>query len=248
MQIIAEWKRRNKDPPPTALQTAGQALGNPSIIPQLATADWSQLAEFAKVRVDATTASGLVPNRDTSARPANTNGPGSQSNPIDMMTPVFMTTPQLSGQAQLPSSAFQTPQNQMSLQPAAQINEKNQQQQQSRTQQQQLPMVQQQPGQQSNQSFPNQATLQRPALPSSSSGQSIAQTTRPWASMDFKLEPIPLKEEQFWLSLEQMQSKRQETFVPPMIEGQRVNMFHLFSLVHRNGGSSKVSSRVCCLC
>jgi hypothetical protein len=57
--------------------------------------------------------------------------------------------------------------------------------------------------------------------------------------MDFSGEPLPFSEAQIWDSLKKMH-KRQDLPIP-IVEGRPIDVYALFGLVHRNGGSAKVS-------
>ncbi|ORX34790.1 hypothetical protein BD324DRAFT_635028 [Kockovaella imperatae] len=100
LQIIAEWKRRNKSPPTEAIQAAGQALGNPGLVSQLANVDWATLANFARARADS-----ISMQREGMQNAT----PGTTMNPIDVTTPAqpsFQTPQQFQTPLQNPTPQF----------------------------------------------------------------------------------------------------------------------------------------------
>ena len=245
LQIIAEWKRRGKQPPNDALQTAGIALGNPQTFNRLANSDWATLADYAKTRADAMQSA--LPQRQAqqnqgpsqpNSRPQGVtgNGSGAQGNSIDVVTPTPLLgnlTPQIPQGSATLGSAFQTPQSQISAQhPMAPINDAQQQSRQP-NQAQWLQQQQQQRQQQANQQQQQAQQQIQPSVPGPSSA-------KPWLNMDFRTEPIPLREDQFWVYLGQLHLKREEPLSPPQIDGKAVNLYLMFTLVHRNGGGAKV--------
>jgi hypothetical protein len=62
---------------------------------------------------------------------------------------------------------------------------------------------------------------------------------KPWAGMDFSKEPFAMEEPHFWNYLRSVTG--QPNLVPPTVQGKQVDLLALFNLVHRNGGSAKVS-------
>ena len=62
---------------------------------------------------------------------------------------------------------------------------------------------------------------------------------KPWAGQDFSKEPFPVSEEKFLVYLAQMLGA--PSIQPPLVQGKVVDLYALFNLVHRNGGSVKVS-------
>jgi hypothetical protein len=177
---------------------------------------------------------------------------GSQGNPIDVSTPLINATPRLPSQAPPPyTPAPQIPQ----LQPAAQIQSANEQQaaQIAALRQQQLQQQQPQPrapsfsggqsGQQMQPQFAgNQGQPIQPQASAAGQGQGQGQgqvSKKPWLGMDFRDEPLPMNEEQMWETLKKL--LKSQNLPPPVIEGKPVSVYALFNLVHRNGGSAKVS-------
>ena len=59
--------------------------------------------------------------------------------------------------------------------------------------------------------------------------------------MDFLAEPIPLNEDQFYGYLNQLHLS-EAPLDNPSVDGKPLNLFMLFSLVHKNGGAAKVSA------
>lgn len=147
---------------------------------------------------------------------------GSQTNPVDITTPALpvmnSNIPQF---AQQPAGAGIVPPPPPQRQPSSsgpgsgQTNP--QQQQQWQQQQQQLA--------QNGQNIPQ-----------------IQQSTnrgKPWAGQDFSKDPFPVPEEKFLGYLAQMLGA--PSIQPPLVQGKVVDLYALFNLVHRNGGSVKVS-------
>ena len=109
-------------------------------------------------------------------------------------------------------------------------------------QQQALQAQQAQQQQQQGQLQPNDPSSQQfRSSPQSSGGvPSAVAKSKPWLAMDFSKENIPIKEEPFMIYLGNMHMKTNEPLPAPMIDGKPVNLFNLFGLIHRNGGSTRV--------
>lgn len=155
------------------------------------------------------------------------NMPGSQNNPIEIVTPVLQNTSQLPNQANM--SAYMTPQQ---LQPSAHINDQRFQQ---------PPPPPQAQGRLPQNTATQQWVQQQQKphqLPHASSTFASGQP-KPWAGVDFSKEPFPMTENGFWKYLGK-QHNLPEAMPPPSIEGRQVNLYSLFNLVHKNGGSAKV--------
>lgn len=60
-----------------------------------------------------------------------------------------------------------------------------------------------------------------------------------WAGTDFSKEVFGMNEGSFMTYLKQV--LKQPSLVPPVVQGKPVDLYALFNLVHRNGGSAKVS-------
>lgn len=154
-------------------------------------------------------------------------GQGSQANPVDMTTPSLpvmnSNIPQF---AQQPAGTniAQPPLHQR--QPSSSGPGSGQTNPQQQWQQQQ----QQQQGQQ-QQGQNGQNILQI---------QQSTNRTKPWAGQDFSKEPFPVSEDKFLLHLAQMLGT--PSLQPPMVQGKVVDLYALFNLVHRNGGSVKVGT------
>ena len=161
------------------------------------------------------------PQRPQQGRPLQPNMPGSQNNPIEIVTPVMNAIPQLANQPNM--GPYMTP-----LQPAAQINEQRYQQPPTQPRPPQHPATQQ---------WVQQQQQPRPPVMTNPPAQ-----PKPWAGMDFSKDPFPMSEEQFWKYLGSQHLKRPEPMPAPVIEGKPVNLYGLFNLVHKNGGSAKVCS------
>jgi hypothetical protein len=113
--------------------------------------------------------------------------------------------------------------------------QQNQQQQQQQLLQQQQQQQQQNLAQQQSNVTQKQQNTAGPAKP------------KPWLGMDFRSEPIPIEESRFWQQVLDIYYKSRpgsdnNTLSPPRIEGKPVNLFVLFTLVHRNGGSAKIAN------
>ena len=66
--------------------------------------------------------------------------------------------------------------------------------------------------------------------------------TKPWLALDFSRAIFPADEKAFY---EHLNRANKGGLVPPVIEGKVVNLYSLFNLVHKNGGSARVSSLFC---
>lgn len=204
------------------------SFGNAVFAQQLIALDPSQLALFAKKQADV--ANGRIaqqqPQQQQGRSTQQPSMPGSQNNPIEIVTPNLGTTSQLPTQPNIPS--FVTPQQQ--LQPAAQITDQRFQQPQAQGRSRQTNATQQWVQQQ-------QQPIRPPASPMLNLGQG---QPKPWVGQDFTNEPFPMTEDQFWIYLGGQHLKRQEPMAAPVIDGKQVNLYALFNLVHKNGGSAKV--------
>jgi hypothetical protein len=148
------------------------------------------------------------------------NQMGTQSNPVDITTPQIQPVVQNSN---IPSFAQQPsgtgnfappppPQRQASNGPGSgQTNPNPQWQQQQQQQQGQVP----------------------------NHIQQSANRGKAWAGHDFAKTPFPIPEDRFLPYLLQMLNI--PNFVPPAIQNRSVDLYALFNLVHKNGGSVKVS-------
>lgn len=152
-------------------------------------------------------------------------GQGSQANPVDITTPSLpvmnSNIPQF---AQQPAGANIPPLHQRQASSSSQTNLQQQWQQQQQQQGQQGPQGQQQ-------GKPQQMIPQI---------QQSVNRSQPWAGQDFSKEPFPVPEEKFMVSLASMLGA--PTIQPPLVQGKVVDLYALFNLVHRNGGSVKVST------
>lgn len=80
------------------------------------------------------------------------------------------------------------------------------------------------PSQQQRSPQPQQQTIQQPL---------------PWGGADFREEPLPFSEAQVWDTLKKLH-KRADLPVPTL-EGRNLDIYALFVVVHRNGGSHRVN-------
>lgn len=160
---------------------------------------------------------------------------GSSNNPIDIVTPSQQTNVALP----VPGSASSMSSNQSGAL-AAQLQQLQHQQAKLQTPQGQQAEWQRSASisSQSSQMANQPPTMVKPAFPP---GQ-----PRPWNHMDFKAEIIPFNEDAFYRILAQMRGRDDRPNLP-MIEGKSVNLWLLFSIVHKNGGGVKVSHQ-CRLC
>ena len=246
LQLIAEYKRRNLAVPNNALQAAGRAyvphlclgkanlpssFGNPQFAQQLMALEWSQLSTFARARAEVASQQRqpLPPSQQPQQQQYQNrsiqqpNMPGSQTNPIEIVTPIMHATSQVPSQSNL---SYVTPQ----LQPPAQINDQRFQH-------------QPQPGLHPPQNSATQQWVQQQQQPPHARPSPVGpsdQPGNPWAGMDFKKEPFPMTEEQFWNYLGNTHLRRPEPMPAPVIEGKAVNLYELFNIMHKNGGSEKV--------
>lgn len=153
-------------------------------------------------------------------------GQGSQANPVDITTPsVPVMNSNIPQFAQQPAGAniSQLPLHQRQGSSSSQTNLQQQWQQHQQHQQGQQAQGQQQgkPGQ---------------MIPQI---QQSVNRSQNWAGQDFSKEPFPVPEEKFMVSLASMLGA--PTIQPPLVQGKVVDLYALFNLVHRNGGSVKVS-------
>jgi hypothetical protein len=86
----------------------------------------------------------------------------------------------------------------------------------------------------------NPTPPQRPAMVQRSSQL----RPQPWDSLDLSKEPFTLTEQQFLSYLNNLFAKKGEVFVNPTIENKKVDLYKLFSLVHKNGGYAKVNTKL----
>ena len=214
--------------------------------------DWNQLSHFAKARAEgaAPRPTGQPQQQQQQQQQQQVrstpqpNMPGSQHNPIEIVTPNLNSKPQLPNQPNIPS--FVTPQQQ--LQPAAPIIDQRFQQsvpqpqvRPPNTATKQWVQQQQQPQQQlqSQQIQQQQQQSQQPRPPVANPPQG---QPKPGSGMDFSKNEFPMPEVQFWRSLGQQHMSDGQPLPPPLVEGKQVNLFTLFGLVHKSGGSAKVSA------
>lgn len=71
--------------------------------------------------------------------------------------------------------------------------------------------------------------------------QQSANRTKPWAGQDFSQDHFPVPEDKFMAYLASMLNAPNLT--PPLVQNKMVDLYVLFKLVHKNGGSVKVSPR-----
>lgn len=192
------------------------------------------------------------PQRHNATAQTQQQQSGSAANPIEIggSTPAVSVaslapgqTPQM-GYGQLPGQGGPPAQGQAAVrqpsfgtgtqqQPTAQMMQQLQQQtQQQQQQQQQRPPM---PGQSTSQGqVQTQAGQNRPGEPN----------RQEFESLDFSTFDLPFpNEETLWLTLTKMQPN--EKMTRPVINGQPVDLYKLFSMVHRTGGSSKVCRGPC---
>jgi hypothetical protein len=149
--------------------------------------------------------------------PNQPGGQGSQANPVDITTPSLpvmnSSIPQF---AQQPAGANIAPPPPPQRQPSSSgpgSGQTNPQQQWQQPQGQNMPLQIQQ----------------------------STNRSKPWAGQDFSKEPFPVSEDKFLGNLAQMLGA--PNLQPPMVQGKVVDLYALFNLVHRNGGSVKVCPR-----
>ena len=101
-------------------------------------------------------------------------------------------------------------------------------------------------GTQPNPQMMQQQQQQRPPMPTQNSN---GPARRDYDGLDFSSEPIPFRDEaQLWTMVVRMNSNGNDNLSRPMIAGQPVDLFNLFLVVHKNGGSAKVCTLYyCCL-
>ena len=149
------------------------------------------------------------------------NQMGSQSNPVDITTPQIQPTAQVN--SNVPSFA-QQPAGNFAVPPPP-------------------PQRQASAGPGSGQTNPNPQWQQQQGQVQPQIQQS-ANRLKAWAGHDFAKMPFPIPEDKFLTYLLQMLNIT-GNFVPPAIQNRPVDLHALFNLVHRNGGSVKVSLRWC---
>jgi hypothetical protein len=148
------------------------------------------------------------------------NQMGSQSNPVDITTPQIQPTVPINNNvpsfAQQPSGNFAPP-----------------------------PPPQRQPsssGPGSGQTNPNQQWQQQQQQQQAPPQPQVLQSVnrgKAWAGHDFSKTHFPIPEEKFLPYILQMLNIT--NFQPPAIQNRVVDLYALFNLVHKNGGSVKVS-------
>lgn len=149
------------------------------------------------------------------------NGQGSQANPVDI------TTPQIPGSvlnANIPSFA-QQPGGTFAPPPPPQRQPSSS----GPTSGQTNPQQWSQQAGQSGQPQPGSQTQQSP------------NRNKVWASHDFRTTNFPIAENKMPQYIAQSLGQPIEGFAPPSIQNKVVDLFSLFNIVHKNGGSVKVS-------
>jgi hypothetical protein len=153
------------------------------------------------------------------SRPSQNSGQmGSQANPVDITTPQIPVNNNIPSFAQQPAGTFAPPplpqrQPSSSGPGSGQTN----------------PQQWSQPGQQQQQSQGKPQVHQSP------------NRGKAWAGIDFSKAHSPISEDKFLAYVASAIGDQTGNFTPPSIQGRVVDLYSLFNLVHRNGGSVKVS-------
>lgn len=186
--------------------------------------------EYSKLQAMVFSQNSTSSSKQQQQPPATTMNAGSQSNPVDITTPSLPVMnnniPQF---AQQPAGAGMSASNNGQIAPP--------------------PPPQRQPsssGPQSGQTNPQQQwqqqQLQAQAQAQGTTPLQIQQSlnrARPWAGQDFRNDPFPVPEDRFMSYLASM--LQAPNLSPPLVQNKMVDLYSLFNLVHKNGGSVQVS-------
>lgn len=181
--------------------------------PALQNVVWNQMKNTTAMQMQMQQQAAMQQSQN---RQIQTQQMGSQANPVDITTPQIQPTLQVNNNvpsfAQQPTGNFAPPP---------------------------PPQRQTSTGPGSGQTNPNpQWQQQQQQIPNQ-----IQQSTnrgKAWAGHDFSKTLFPIPEDKFLTYLLKM--LHIPNFVPPAIQNRAVDLYALFNLVHKNGGSVKVSS------